>query len=72
MLYFVAQLKSDEIVLSKSIFYVKNQPDFFQKIFIKENQFGRPFFVKRKKKSNFNLKIRLLLKSGQILDFIFW
>ena len=70
MLYFAnwrnaAKLKGAKIVLSKSIFYVKiNQ---IKKKIIEEYQFRRPFFAKRKN-SNFNFKIRLLLKLDPILD----
>ena len=51
LLYFVnwhsvRASKSAKIVLSKSIFYVKNQPNFFKKKFIEEYQFRRTFFVK--------------------------
>ena len=46
--------KSAEIVLSKSIFYFKNQRNFFEKKIIEEYQFRRAFFVKIKNSnSNF-------------------
>ena len=39
--------KSAKIVLSKTIFNVKNQLNFFQKkVFFKEYQFRKPFFGK--------------------------
>ena len=38
--------KSAKIVLSKSIFYVKNRRNFFKKKIIQEYQFRRPFFKK--------------------------
>ena len=69
MLYFVnwrnaAQLNSANIFLSKSIFYVKNQPTFSISFFHWKISILTIFCSK--KKSNFNFKTYLLL--GPILD----
>ena len=45
-------VKNAEIILSQSIFYVKNQRNFVKKN-IKAYQFKRPFFVKTKQKHFF-------------------
>ena len=46
MLMIYDSSKSAKIVLSKTIFNVKNQLNFFKKVFFKEYQFKRPFFGK--------------------------
>ena len=68
MLYLVnwhnaAQLKSSKIVLSKSIFYVKNQP--IKKKNIEEYQFRKPFLLKRKKNSNQSLILFLFVTKAR-------
>ena len=64
----MAHLKSAKIVHSKSIFYVKNQPIFFKFFSSLKNIYLGDHFLLKEKKSNFNFKIRLLLKPGPILD----
>ena len=68
MLYFVnwrnaAMLKSAEIILSKSIFYVKNQPILNLFFSLKNINLGHHL---KKKFSNFNFLSILLLKLGPI------